>query len=222
MARKDEKKIDLTLKVNQRLDIMLSKVYTEQFSSRVEEVNSDALLIAMPMSKGYPVQLRPGDTFYARTVVDGAVYFFATTLLERTMTPLPLWKASLPTQVERVQQRSFVRVDATVPVKLEIPTIKADEPSLVCEAVTKDVSGGGLKVVYQHRFPVGTRMRLMLHLPEGGQVETEGEVVRVERPFDDRPIHWIAVRFLDMHETVRSKIIKFVFKKQMEQRQKGV
>lgn len=222
MAAKDEKKIEVKLQPNQRLDLALTKAYTEQYSSRVEDVLSDAVVLAMPMSKGYPVMLQQGEFFYGRTVADGVVYMFTCTLLERKLSPLPIWKASLPTNVERVQQRSFVRVDATVPVRMAIEPAKAGEATLLLEATTKDISGGGAKIIYKHRLPAGTQMKLTLQLPEIGEVETEAQVVRTDKPQEDRPIHWVALRFINLHETVRSKIIKYVFKRQMELRQKGI
>ena len=53
-------------------------------------------------------------------------------------------------------------------------------------------------------------------------IETLGTVVRCERPTDDSPFFWIGVRFESIQERDRQKIVRFVFKKQLEHRQKGL
>ena len=45
------------LQPNQRLEIMLMDGSTEVYQSRIEEVHKTELIVAMPMSKGYPVLL---------------------------------------------------------------------------------------------------------------------------------------------------------------------
>jgi len=49
-----------------------------------------------------------------------------------------------------------------------------------------------------------------------------GEVVRVDRPQYERNIYWIAFKFIGLHERERSMIVKYIFKKQLERRQKGI
>ncbi|MDF2928641.1 MAG: hypothetical protein K0Q75_879, partial [Anaerospora sp.] len=36
------------------------------------------------------------------------------------------------------------------------------------------------------------------------------------------PVFWVGIKFLEVQERDRSKLIKYIFKKQLEQRQKGV
>jgi c-di-GMP-binding flagellar brake protein YcgR len=213
-------------KVNQRFTIMLSKnPGSPQFQSRIEEVASDHIVCAMPMIKGRPLILQQGVKFYGKTIIDGIVYFFTSKLLDKKIFPLPVWIIDLPYDIQRIQQRSFVRVDAMLPVELR--QIAEESPknldnSIPLKVLTKDISGGGAQLILNEPVKIGTRLTLIIEVPDMEAIETIGEVIRVEKPKQDRDIFWIGIKFLDLQEAFRNKLIRFIFRKQLEQKQKGI
>lgn len=213
--------LDNVFKVNRRLEIMLDQHPNEQFNSRIEDTSPQNLTIAMPIRKGYPIHLDRGARFYGKVFADGSVYHFQSSLLDKRIYPLPIWIVSLPSDIKKLQQRAFVRVEAMVPVSIQILT-NVNEPSTLINAITKDISGGGLRVVSKKPLKLGNRVQMHIELPESGTIETSAEVVRVDKPDEDRSLYWIGLRYLGLSEGLRSKIIKFVFKKQLEYRQKGL
>lgn len=212
--------LDNIFKVNQRLEIMVDKHPTEQFNSRIEDKSPNNLTIAMPMSKGYPVYLERGGQFFGKVFAEGSLYEFHSNLLDKRMSPLPIWIISLPINIRKLQQRAFVRVEAMVPISIK--SLSSSETSPLVSAVSKDISGGGLRIVSKQPFKLGERAQLYIELPELGTIETSAEVVRVDKPDEDRALYWIGLKYLGLPEGLRSKIIKFVFKKQLEYRQKGI
>lgn len=223
MAEAEKKNTsDVIFKINQRLDIMLTKSYAEQYSSRIEDIGTEHMVIAMPMSKGFPILLRPGNKFYGKILLAEAVYLFTSTFLDKRMQPLPIWIISKPEDVQKIQQRAFVRVDATLPVQVEILPENEQDPAQQLEVATRDISGGGLKIICKQPMLANTKLLLTINVPEAGLIQTAAEVMRVERPQPDRELYWVGVKFVDMNEQIRSKIIRFVFKRQMEQRKKGI
>jgi hypothetical protein len=76
-------------------------------------------------------------------------------------------------EVERIQRREFVRVDAHVTVNVR----GVDEP-LGGETVTLDISGGGLRISDPWSLPLGLEVRVELQLPDGEPVHALGRVVR--------------------------------------------
>jgi c-di-GMP-binding flagellar brake protein YcgR len=205
---------------------MLSKnPGSPQFQSRIEEVTSTQIICAMPMIKGRPLILQLGTKFYGKAVIDGVVYLFFSTLLDKKMFPLPVWIIDLPNDIQRIQQRSFVRVDAMLPVEVSPLAEKNDEgidEAAPLKVITKDISGGGAQLILNEPVEIGTRLSLVIEVPDMEPIETIGEVIRVEKPKQDRKLFWIGIKFLDIQETFRNKLIKFIFKKQLEQRQKGM
>ena len=76
-------------------------------------------------------------------------------------------------EVERIQRREFVRVDAHVTVSVR----GVDEP-LGGETVTLDISGGGLRISDPWSLPLGLDVRVELQIPDGEPVRALGRVVR--------------------------------------------
>jgi len=182
----------------------------------------------MPMRKGYPVMLAQGQSFTGQLIIDGIVYQFISKLLRKNIHPIPVWVVSLPVELKKVQLRSFVRTSAMIPVQFKLilplanndPEISADKPTFNVQ--TKDISGGGLQLVTRQPFEIGAKGQLVIDIPEGGIIMAIGEVVRVEQPQQENPVFWVGIKFLEVQERDRSKLIKYIFKKQLEQRQKGV
>ena len=109
---------------------------------------------------------------------------------------------ALSGEVERIQRREFVRVDAHVPVSVR----GIDEP-LGGETNTLDVSGGGVRISDPWSLPLGLEVRVEIRLPDGEAVHALGRVVRVAaeeekgisfedlaRPDEDRLIRFIRER----------------------------
>ena len=209
-------------KVNQRLGIMLPKEKTmEQYSSRVEEVDEGKLIIAMPMSKGLPVMLENGGGFYAKVFAETGIYGFNSSLLQKRISPLPVWIVSIPKEMKKIQQRAFVRLDVSLPVTLEYDTEADDEPVLM-KASTKDIGGGGLQLITEQPLQIGKNFLVYIELPDNEAIQAKIEIVRCYKPMEDRDLYWSAVKFVEINENYRDKIIRFIFRKQLEQRQKGM
>ncbi|BBB93165.1 MAG TPA: flagellar brake domain-containing protein [Methylomusa anaerophila] len=194
----------------------------EQYRSRVEEINSQRIAIAMPMKKGAPVFLVRGESFYGQTVSDGVIYKFTSTFINKLMNPIPLWIVTLPTDITKIQQRSFVRYEAMIPVRVKIlddgNDNKADSAFL--DALTKDISGGGVQLVVKQQLPAGAKLKIAIDFPGLGSICVTGQIIRVQQPQPDKPVFWTAVNFVDIDEKDRNIIIKYIFKKQLEQRRK--
>lgn len=212
------------------MEIRISQYPDEYYTSRVEEINSDNLVLAMPMTKGYPVMLPIGSSFTGKVIVDGVVYQFNSFLISKKVHPLPVWVVSIPSELKKIQLRSFVRISVQLPVKVSVintkeqtveeAALQSDNPPL--SLYTKDISGGGVQIVTKQSIPVGTMLQLLLDVPSCGSIPVVGEVVRIEQPQPDTYIYWLGVKFLNIQEKDRSKLIQYIFKKQLEQRQKGV
>jgi PilZ domain len=105
-------------------------------------------------------------------------------------------------EVERIQRREFVRVDAHVAV-----TVRGVDEPLGGDTSTLDVSGGGIRIADPWELPLGLDVRVELALPDGEAVHALGRVVRaaaegekgisfedLARPDEDRLIRYIRER----------------------------
>lgn len=205
-------------KVNQRLDVMLEKKpFAERFPSRVEGVDGRHMVIAMPMSKGVPLVLLPGAPFYGRVLVDGTVWLFTSYFLDKRFEPIAVWLVAPPEGFERIQLRAYVRLETALTAAVR-PVNSADAPT---KAITKDIGGGGVQLVTKLAVTPGMQLKVSVDLQDGGIFKGQGEVVRAE--YDgEREFYSAAVKFVDISERERDKIIKYVFRRQLERRHSGL
>lgn len=220
MARR-LREIDATiLNVNQLVEIYTSRTLRgPHYRSRIEEIAPTHLTIAMPFDKGFPVFMAPGATIYGKIITDSAPYLFSSHFIEKQMTPVPIWMIAVPNELVKIQQREFVRIDAKLHVTATM--IEQEEESTPIKLLVNDISGGGIRLVCPHPYPIGTNLLLAFELPDEEYIETIGQVVRVEQPQPDRTLFWIGIKYIGMKERERNKIIKYVFQKQLERHRRG-
>lgn len=217
-------KPDNIFKINQRVAVIVSGKdgLAGQYHSRIEDITANNMSIAMPMSKGQPIMMQRGEVFFGRTVANGMAFEFTSSLLSRELHPLPIWVIATPYNIKKIQQRAFVRADVALPV--QIMNMAGDQvvEAPVIYAVTKDISGGGAQIATSHQWALGTNLMITIAYPEIGPLTFKSEVVRVQQPQSDRVLFWVGIKFLEINEKDRGNIIKFIFKKQLEQRRKGL
>ncbi|MBP2635831.1 MAG: ycgR [Firmicutes bacterium] len=182
----------------------------------------DNIVIAMPMSKGQPVMLQRGDIFFGRTVNNHVAYEFTSSLLNRQINPLPVWQIAMPSNIKKIQQRAFVRIDLAIPVQLQAILEDGTIDETVINVVTKDISAGGVQIVASHLWEIGNKLMARVHYPQIGPLTFQCDVVRVYQPQSDLSVFWVGIRFLEIAERDRRNIIKLIFQKQLEQRRKGL
>lgn len=190
------------------------------FPSRVEEVGPDRLVIAAPLDKGVPLSVADGRHLVIKAVVGKVPFRFSSSLLAQRSGAVPLWEIALPRGAEKLQQRNYVRLDVMVPVTVYIAGERERERPL--RAVTKDLSGGGTLVVLRERLAAGMKCFLTLEIPDSEPIRTAGEIVRIDQPQADSNVFWTAIKFIGLPENERDVIIRFIFKKQLELKRKGL
>ncbi|WP_160911988.1 flagellar brake protein [Halobacillus litoralis] len=209
------------LKVGTPLTLELKK-------SEVDEVDHyKCKLVDFEDSKiyiDYPVHTKTGRTgffldgtqFQASFVgQDQSVYWFKTEVISREKRNIPVIGLFFPglEELNRVQRRQYVRVDASVDVAVE-----KDDRSF--STITNDISGGGVMVVQtrSEKLAEEEKIDMTLVLPmNGGEthyVFAKGQVIRVIPSKDSQPER-VSIEFIDIHEKDRQLIIKYCFEQQM-------
>jgi c-di-GMP-binding flagellar brake protein YcgR len=208
--------------LTQKVDVLIDDTAGGRkriYNSRIEDIQENELIIAAPYSQGYYLPPRSEREFYARVTADDCAFVFKTSLRGYVQDPVALWTISWPTDVERVQMRSYVRFAVNLDVRL---TNSDEDDAKPVSTLTKDISAGGLRVLMGTPLPVGTHLDVTLYLDEENAVEAKGEVVRIIRPKAEHEKYAVAIRFSQIDEKVRSQVIKFIFKKQIARRKKQI
>lgn len=202
--------------IGQALRIRMSEQSREIYQSRLVEASSEHLFIDVPLHVTDRTSATAGPTIWVEFhAQDGAVCHFQANWLGSERMPATVWKISRPrtAEVTRDQRREFVRVSVDLPVRMDY---RREGGTTFADIHTRDISGGGLSVLLPRHVVVraGMMIDVKFTLPNGGfPVDVKCLVIRVgER--NEFGIAACSLQFVDIKESIRQRIIQFVFWKQ--------
>jgi|GEM_PF-574330 len=224
-------------KVNQHLKVVIQHgLYMGQYNSRVEDVTEETIEIAIPSKQGNLLPLSEQTWFIGKVVDSTCLYTFkAKILMIMIKKNVPTWIIEMPKEVDKTQRRCYIRMESSLPVFLKI--ISNGDPKITVggmrytpeeletkswEMTTKDISGNGAKLISKWSIMEGTDVAVSIPLPEIGNFDSMGKIVRSELISPEIGLYWLGVHFTGLLERERDKIIRYVFKKQIELRKRNL
>ncbi len=128
-----------------------------------------------------------------------------------------------PTEADHSERRQFYRLLTTLEPRYAARVSTEGEELERVEARILDLSGGGMQLHTRHWLPVGARLRLIFALENDPQdVDALATVLSVVRPGASRAFYRVHCRFIDLARSERERIVRFIFRKQIDFRKKGV
>lgn len=207
-------------KVNQLVDIELEvkgqdgQIVLESYPSRIEDIHNNYLIIAYPFKNGYPVPLHTEESITLKFLQDQTPYACTVKVIGKQTSPIALLKVSKPDKFVRIQKRNWVRLPYITAVKYRPAGYKVD----FFESKSIDISGGGL--LFQTNHPIDANENLEVEFSlDNLTISTTGKVVRCSSVDNS---YRIALKFTDISELERDKIVGFIFQKQREFIKKGL
>lgn len=212
------------LRITQKLDVIETDPETQAkdtYFSRIEDIGPNSIMITPPFRRGFYLPPRPGRIITARVVSDKVPYFFEASLIRYIAEQIPLWEVTKPERFRKMQMRENVRLDVGLKVTLE-SVCEAEEDGEIVRTVTKDISAGGALIVLPRSLQVGDKYKVSIMFSPEFQLEAEGQVVRVVPPQPPQEKYFAGIQFKEKYidEPLKQKILRFIFCKQAEKRQK--
>jgi c-di-GMP-binding flagellar brake protein YcgR len=207
----------ISLQVNELLQVsFMDGESAHGYSSRVEDLEGGKICIAWPTENGLRVSIRAGEEVFLSFTREDASYGLRAKVEKTVVDPLPVVLVEPVGSVTRTQRREFVRVRTSIPVEMVgTPDPSQESPVvLLIKTRTLDLSGGGFAVYYKDAVPSGTVFETRFSLPgTPEEFHLHAKLVRCERREDAQRnrIHRLGLMFLDMPESTRSRIVRFVF-----------
>lgn len=216
-------KAEKVLKIGQRIEFEAGEGH-KWYTSRIEDISSDRLAVAMPMDeKRRPVIPIQGTKTYCRVIGDHCMYRFFAVYEDKAAIPIPVWYIRKPDVVERWQRRQFVRVRTSLAIQVQIIHDEGQMDSSV-ETTTIDISGNGLCFVYQESVCVGSKVAIEIRgLPDIGNVQimtTAVKCISLEVPAGR--IYHVGVQFDNLTRTIQTKLVHFIFDLQRKNLMKSI
>ena len=213
------------LKIGQRIEFYVGDD-EEKYLSRIEDMTDTQLIVDMPVNhKGVPIIPMHGEKLYALAVGNQCRFRFFTNYQGKGKTGIiPVWQVGLPEEVERHQNREFVRVRIEKKMRLRY----MDEEGSIGDPImthTIDLSGNGVR--YRADEPVKVDSEAMLEIydiPEVGTLECVCRVVRcVEIPVrEGLKFYHVGAHLEHLPMPVVNKVVRYLFSVQREIIAKGV
>lgn len=193
----------------------------EELKSRIADVNSSYISIEVPIQQktGRLKRLYVGDEISAFYLTEGGVKnFFTTSVLgfKEDVIRLVILKSPEPDAITKVQRRNFLRV----PAELEIAVRVAEVIQFI--GMTDDVGGGGISFICDRNTPIQEKniasCWLLVPYKNGkvDHVQFKGELVRVKKLENEMLLSML--RFTEISDRERQKIIRYCFERQMDLR----
>jgi c-di-GMP-binding flagellar brake protein YcgR len=218
---------DLLPKVNQLLYMQVNSMdeeeAKEELKARIADVLDEYILIEIPIyfKTGKLKRLYVGDEISAYYVTEGGVKnYFVTPVLgfREDVLKLAVIKRPEPEAIATVQKRNYLRV----PAELEI-AVKISE-YIQFTGMTDEVGGGGISFLCDKDVSIQVNALASCWLPvpfKSGKVDHVpfmAELIRIKPAENDLVI--VMLRFIDITDHDRQKIIRYCFERQLDFRKK--
>lgn len=196
--------------IDARIELVCPRFPNARFLARVREVRSELLVLTLPMVAGEPMKLEPGERLSLRWTEEELVI----AAFRGTEKGGLLAKVEILETLTR-QRRGFFRWAVPLPVRFTVRSEDGRSPAQI--AHTLDISGGGLCVPWNEPLEVGREIEIDLAL-DREPMHASARVVE-SRPNPDGPAAYhLALEFVRISEADRSRIVRFIFRKQWASR----
>lgn len=195
--------------------VMLELVTTgESHLGEIKSLNDHLAVITLAPSRegGYPAR---GSQVRITFVRKDGLYEEEGTVSDLVQDPDPQVYVEVAGEAIRTQRRDFVRRDASLNAEVE-----AGGRRMKC--VTKDVSGGGISVLFSELPPIldGTEFDVALNVPDG-QVPIKAKCLTKFVREALRGSRWLAgSQFISIADGDRQRIVRFVFRLELAQKRR--
>lgn len=209
-------KLDIT--INSIVEILWQE---NIYKSTIQDINENEILISIPVSEGIYLTLKAGDEIEQIFYDDkGNVLAYKTNVLGRYVEKeIPFYRLSKPYDIKKIQRRDNVRVNVVQIINYIRQTeLEKDikEQENYENALLLDLSGGGMRIKVKEKLSLNDSIISNLTY-ENEKIVVKGKVMRIEKTNDKRYIY--GVKFMNIDNLTREKIIKTVFRIMRKQRE---
>lgn len=198
----------------------------EKYPTRIEEVRSDVLVIATPMRQREYLSLDPGRKVVLSVIRRSTPYFYDTAVVgTEWQDGQQLTLLRRPADSAGTAPRRHVRVPVTINDGQFWAVEENEKFGATIPGSIVDLSAGGLQVMTKTGLPEGQVVLVRFTLSRvAGHLMVDARVLRDYERLSDVGVktHRSHLEFLELPERERDRLIKFVFQRERELRQKGV
>ncbi len=191
-------------------------------SQVLDVIDPQHFFIATPILNSAIVTI-PSDAiiriiYYKKST--GVYSYLAKVIGRKNINNISYLKIEKTGDIVKTQRRNFFRLDVVLNAKLKVIE-SLENKELDIDVLTKDISGGGTKMISKVKLSPGTAVRVALET-DGTSIITEGKVIRCIPCLESNYPYELGIIFEDIDEKIRTQIVSFIFDYQRKMRKKGL
>lgn len=188
------------------------------YTSRVKDVRENELVVFAPLEGVQPVLFEldsqitvafnnTGQSVLSRYQAYGVIKN------QDTLNDEPVLNILLESKWEPVEKRDFVRVNVLLSGTYSMIDDGRPTTAKGKDVIIKDLSGGGFLFSHEKFLEEDTVLMFTIKLPNNDFIHSHGKITRV-KPLNET--YEYGVSFINLSEKNRKKIIRFVYRKQID------
>lgn len=193
------------------------------YKSMIQDMDRDTLSIGVPVYgyRSYPICIGEALVYYV--ISKGDIYKCTSAVIGRkTENNILLVILKNPEACVKVQRREYFRLNILMDVKYyplpsrtyaTIKDVSRGYYSKMKKSTALDISGGGIRIICYENILKGSFVLLSFCIPE--EIIILCNVVWCEQDIIDKNYR-LALKYVNLDERLRDKIIKFIFRKTRE------
>jgi c-di-GMP-binding flagellar brake protein YcgR len=204
--------------INQRVLLAIpTGAFEGSYVTKILDRATEGLTVYAPSFRGTILPIPAGDALVLHFSSNGAHYEYECRIVRRQPGPIPTIVVShVDDSLRRVQRRSFFRLGANVPLKIDpvSPLPGTPPPGPPATGVSVNLSGGGLLLESPELYPEGAILDLTLEIPDGeSPAVARAEVIRdAGRASPGARATWfLAVEFLRVDDATKDRITRYIY-----------
>ena len=198
--------------------------YRGEYPSRIVSILDHRLILVAPRLAGTLIPLKLNVILVIHVCKDDARYVFDGGVISFNESEFGHITIAVPDNIDRKQRRSDVRLAIRMPVEL-LYFYRNGVPVASYTLSSLDISAGGIRIETPEKFPLHTKLKLAIVLPDSEEMMAYADVVRAgtltHPELGSVNSSWASLKFINMSDNKKKKILKFIYKQQ-ELRVKGL
>ena len=213
--------VELTVGQRVTLEPLSGPAAGSIYSSRIERVRERELYVLSPMARLEVISVPLGTPVRLGVRLDTRYFGANVTVLEHVFHPEFLLGLTHPDVLQRRNQRAFYRLPAIIQPRSAAVVNDDGAREQPLRATIVNVSGGEVELVAPEPARSGQLVTILFNI-EGVPLRSLAQVVAVQAPGEGRFNHRVHCQFLNLDWQVRERIIRYIFRQQLELLRRGV
>lgn len=187
------------------------------FSSKVEDIKHEHIDLSMPMKSGQIFFVGLEEKVFIYFTKRDSFYCLEGKVENRQFLPIPIITIKPLKPPYKEQKRSYFRLKVTLQTQVRI-----SENDKWIKGYIQDISAGGTRFSFPKGIKKGRIIELIVPAISCDMI-FKAMVLRTEKDtFSELNPYEIAVKFVDIEEDTRDRIVRFILTEQRKLRKKGL